>query len=338
MFRRAWIARALILTSATAFLFHSPSPAASWADQLFHEQGHDFGPVPRGAKVRHNFILTNRSDQPLTILNVRASCGCTTGRAASNIVQPNQSTTIEAEMDTRNFVGRKATVLFVTVINSAGREAEARLNVASTILSDIVLNPGTLDFGVVARGKTPAQSLTIDRIGPPGWQIKRMISTSKSIDATLSETHRDDQSVSYLLKVSIRADAPPGPIRDEIRLLTNDPQSPAFPVQFTANIRGDLSASPSLLSLGKLASAEGLEGRFLVRSSLPFTIKAIQGDSEGFTASIDDATPKPLHFVTVRFRPDQTSPRGDLRHAFRLHSSLPGELPLDLTVTLQNNP
>ena len=49
-------------------------------------------------------------------------------------------------MDTRNFVGPKATVLFVTLITASGREAEARLAVSSHILSDIVLNPGRNRF------------------------------------------------------------------------------------------------------------------------------------------------------------------------------------------------
>ena len=46
--------------------------ADEWADSLFSEHGVDFGPVPRGAKVRQNFILTNRLNEALTILDVRA--------------------------------------------------------------------------------------------------------------------------------------------------------------------------------------------------------------------------------------------------------------------------
>ena len=34
---------------------------------------------------------------------------------------------VEAEMDTKNFVGKKATVLFVNLVSADGREAEVRL-------------------------------------------------------------------------------------------------------------------------------------------------------------------------------------------------------------------
>src|SRR3954454_11141885 len=93
----------------------SPGPARAesrnWAEKMFREFGHDFGPVPRGAVVRHNFVMTNRYADALTILDVRASCGCTSGRASATNVAPGQTVNIEAQMDTRNFTGRKATKL-----------------------------------------------------------------------------------------------------------------------------------------------------------------------------------------------------------------------------------
>src|SRR5689334_2287468 len=68
-----------------------PASAASWADGLFAEKGHDFGPIPRGAKVRHDFLLTNRLAEPLSIVHIRASCGCTSGRSSASQVAPGQS-------------------------------------------------------------------------------------------------------------------------------------------------------------------------------------------------------------------------------------------------------
>jgi hypothetical protein len=219
--------------------------AASWADGLFREAGHDFGPVPRGAKLRHPFVLENRLAEPITILDIRASCGCTTGKAGASAVAPGQTAVVEAEMDTRNFVGPKATALFVTLVTASGKQAEVRLGISSTILSDIVLNPGAIDFGAVARGQTPQQTLTIDRVGAPDWRAERMISTSRVLDAPLKQTARSAATVSYMLTVTLKPDAPAGTVRDEIHILTNDPQSPTIPVLVTAQVRGDLTASPS---------------------------------------------------------------------------------------------
>jgi hypothetical protein len=310
--------------------------AASWADGLFSEQKHDFGPVARGAKVRHPFVLTNNLAEPITILNLRASCGCTSGRASSSTVAPGQSAVIDAEMDTRNFVGKKSTSLFVTIVNASGREAEVRLSVASLILADIVLNPGTIDFGTVDHGQTPQLSLTVDRLTAPQWRVERLVTASRAIQGEIVETARSAAGVSYTLTVSLKADAPAGLLRDEVRILTNDPESPGIPVQVTAQIRGDLSAAPSVLSLGRVTSAT--QGRFLIRGSKPFTVVSAEGANDGFKLTVDDATPKPMHFLTVSYRPEEGTSRGDLRHTFRVLTDLPGEPPIDLTAILHVDP
>jgi hypothetical protein len=339
MRRRVWgslaLVSALVLGGAPGL--HA-ARAAGWADKLFNEQAHDFGTVPRGAKLRHTFVLINRLNEPVTLLNVRASCGCTTGRATTSLVPPGGSAAVEAELDTRNFVGKKATVLYVSFVTASGREGEAGLGVSSTILSDIVLNPGTIDFGQVTLGDTPRLTLTVDRLGLPAWRVERMVSACRSIDASMVETARGSQLVSYLLTVQLKADAPAGTFRDEIRLFTNDPETPVFPIQVSGTVRGDVSASPSVLSLGRVASAEGAKGRFLVRASRPFVIRSVEGNGEGFKASADDELAKPVHLVTVTYRPEEGTTRGDLHHAFRVITDLAGEPPLELSMTLHVAP
>src|SRR5690349_19444223 len=98
--------------------------AAAWADRMFPENRHDFGPVPRGSVVKHDFVLVNHLAEPVTILGLRPSCGCTSGRANASVVGPGQSAVIEAQMDTRNFVGPKSTVLYVSLMTAGGKEAE----------------------------------------------------------------------------------------------------------------------------------------------------------------------------------------------------------------------
>jgi hypothetical protein len=326
-----WVAGLVLALAA------GTAQAASWADGLFREAAHDFGPVPRGAKVRHSFVLTNRLTETITILDVRASCGCTTGRAGASTISPGQATVIEAEMDTRNFVGPKSTALFVSLVTASGRQAEVRLGVTSTILSDIVLNPGSIDFGTVVKGQAPQQVLSIERVGDLGWKAERMISASRVLDASLRQTARSAAGVSYTLTVSLKPGAPAGAVRDEIRVLTNDPQSPSIPVLVTAQIRGDLSASPSVLALGDIAK-EGGQGRVLIRASQPFAIVGIEGAGDGFQVGPADASRKPVHVLTISYRPEQGTTRGDLRRSFRVLTDLPGEPPLELTATLHVAP
>jgi hypothetical protein len=312
--------------------------AADWAAGLFSEKAHDFGPVPRGGKFRHAFVLTNRLSESLTILNVRASCGCTTGRAGASQLAPGQSTVVEAEIDTRNFVGPKSTVVYVTLVTAAGKESEARLGISVNILSDVVLNPGSIDFGAVSQGQSPTQVLTIDRIGLPNWRVERMVSASRALTGQLVETARKDATVQYTLTVSLKPEAPTGVIRDEIRLLTNDPETANIPIPVTAIIRGDLVASPSMLALGRLTSASEVQGRFLVRSSKPFSIVAVEGSGDGFSVAPPEPTKATAHILTVIYKPEEGRTRGDIRRTFRVVTDLPGEPPLDLVASCHVEP
>ena len=134
---------------------------------------------------------------------------------------------------------------------AGGQESEIGLGVSSMILSDVVLNPGAVDFGTVGRGRSAEQVLTIDRIGKPDWKITKMVSASKVLRASLQETRRGNGEVGYRLNVSLKPEITSGVVRDEIRLVTNDPETPAIPILVTAQVQGDLSASPSLLPLGE---------------------------------------------------------------------------------------
>ncbi len=312
--------------------------ADEWTDLLFPTNRHDFGVVPRGARVKHDFAMVNRSGETLTIVNLHPSCGCTSGKASARVVEPGASAVVEAEMDTRNFVGLKSTILYVTMMTASGREIEARLGVTSHILSELVLNPGAIEFGVIARGSKPERVLTIDRINALGWRFTRMVSGSRALSAKLVETARNGGAVSYALTVSVKPDAPAGPIRDELRLMSNDPETPSIPVMVTGFVKGELSAAPSILALGRVESEAGVQGRFMVRASRPFVIQAIDGTGEGFTASSDAGKRASSHIVTVSYRPEPGTPRGDLRRVFKVRTDLAGEPPLDLTATLHVAP
>ncbi|WP_165073937.1 DUF1573 domain-containing protein [Paludisphaera rhizosphaerae] len=338
MTRRRMIAA---LTGCLAVWLVGPATvhAANWADSLFVERSHHFGPVPRGAKVKHEFTLINRMGEPVTILNLRPSCGCTSGQASASVVNPGQSATVEAQMDTRNFLGEKSTILFVTLVTASGREAEVRLHVTSHILADIVLNPGSVDFGTVVKGQSATQSITIDRINGANWRFERMVSASRAITAQLVETKREPSgAVQYRLDVGIKPDAPAGPLRDEIQLLSNDRETRSIPVMVTGWVRGDLTASPSLLAMGEATSAEAKQGKFIIRSSQPFAITAVDGAGDGFSVAPLDGQRKTMHILTVAYKPEDGTTRGDLRRIFRVSTDVPGEPPLDLTATIHAAP
>lgn len=59
------------------------------------ETSFDFGKIPQGKPVTHNFILYNLGKDSLKIDNVQASCGCTTPEWSRTPVVSGDKTTIK---------------------------------------------------------------------------------------------------------------------------------------------------------------------------------------------------------------------------------------------------
>ncbi|KAJ3059834.1 hypothetical protein HK102_009797, partial [Quaeritorhiza haematococci] len=86
--------------------------------------------------------------------------------------------------------------------------------------------------------------------------------------------------------------------------------------------------------MGEAASAEGKQGKFIIRASQPFAITAVEGAGDGFSVAPTDGTRKAMHILSVGYKPEEGTTRGDLRRVFRVSTDIPGEPPLDLTATI----
>lgn len=57
---------------------------------------HDFGNIPQGTPVTHEFAFTNEGDAPLILESVKASCGCTTPDWTKAPIAPGATGVIKA--------------------------------------------------------------------------------------------------------------------------------------------------------------------------------------------------------------------------------------------------
>ncbi len=71
----------------------------------FEHEVWDFGEVPEGPKVRHDFWFTNTGKEPLIIHQVRTSCGCTSPFWPKEPILPGQKGKITVEYNTKGRPG-----------------------------------------------------------------------------------------------------------------------------------------------------------------------------------------------------------------------------------------
>lgn len=62
----------------------------------FEKETHDFGGIPQGTPVSHEFKFTNAGDAPIIISEVAPSCGCSVADFSKAPIKPGETGTIKA--------------------------------------------------------------------------------------------------------------------------------------------------------------------------------------------------------------------------------------------------
>jgi hypothetical protein len=178
-----------------------------------------------------------------------------------------------------------------------------RIPVKIDIRSDLVLTPGSINFGAVAVGTKLERKLEVDYAGRPDWKILNVVTKNKYLEARVVETSRAGITVNYDLIVSLLPDAPAGTIHQQIDLLTDDAASPQIPVLVRARVEGDVLVSPSVVQLGSMAPAAESTKTVLVRGSKPFVIDKIACESAPGAFKMPQLTKesKTVHILSFTF-------------------------------------
>ena len=275
----------IVLVSLAAWTAQQ-AQGQDWAREMFDHTSHDFGTVARGAKVEHRFGVENIYLEDAHIVSAEASCGCTTPEVPVELLKTWKKAYVVAKVNTVNFEGQKDVTIKVKFDKPF--PAEVQLFIHCYIRSDVVLEPGSV-YLRAAQGTAAQQRVSVRYAGRPDWQIQRVECTNPSITGKVLEVARGGGMVSYDLTVNLAADAKAGYSREEINLITNDPNPRAqkVPVPVEALVAAPVTVHPSPLIMDPVAAGKlqtPVMRPLLVRSTSPFQI----------TARGNDRSPLPL--------------------------------------------
>jgi hypothetical protein len=304
------------------------APAQGWAEKMFKgHTAHDFGSVPRGAQLSHQFIITNIYAVRMEITGIKSGCGCVTATAAKRVLEPRESTVLDVRMDARRFAGPKA----VGVRVSVGPEyiSSCELRITANSRADVVFNPGQVTFGNVTRGQTPSQTIDVEYAGVLKWQVTEVLAKDTPYDASVREIYRRPGQVGYQLKVTLKPDAPLGALKHELFLKTNDPASPLVPVLVEAVVGSALTVSPATLNLGAFKADAPLTRRVILKGSKPFRVVAVEGTGDGVElGAAPSAEASPVQTVTFKCQPPRP---GEFRRVLKIKTTLQDD-PVAVTI------
>jgi hypothetical protein len=276
--------------------------AQDWAVKMFDRTSHDFGSVARGAKAVGVFKIKNIYEETVHIAGVRSSCGCSSPRVVNPTLKTYETGEIVVKYNTGSFLGYKSATITVTIDQPF--YAEVQLQVQGYIRSDVVFNPGAVQFGAVDQGQTAEQKVAVNYAGRGDWRLLDVQSAYQHVEVEVHQTNNIGGQISYELLVRLKDDAPAGYINEQLVLVTNDDRMQRIPLTMEGRVVPDVTVSPSPLYLGDLKPGETVTKQLVVRGKRPFKITDIACGDKSFQFEKPDES-KRLHLVGVTFTANQ---------------------------------
>jgi len=311
--------RAVVVVLMCVFGLPGPLGAQEWARKMFQTTSHDFGTVARGAKAEFRFALSNIYLEDVNIASVRSSCGCTTPQIENGFLKTYEKGAIVATFNTPKFLGSKGATLTVTFDKPF--YAEVQLQVRGYIRSDVVFNPGSVEFGTVPQGVPAERRVAVNYAGRNDWQILAVQSSNPHVSTQVIETARGNGLVSYELAVRLDPNSPPGYLNDHLVLQTNDRRSTQVPLAVEGRVQSAITVSPASLFMGVIQAGQKVTKQLVVKGSKPFRILSITCDDKAFEFDTSGETaPKPVHLIPVTFAAGHDS--GKVTKTIRIETDL----------------
>ncbi len=166
--------------------FKMPAPPQNFSPPTIEIQQPDFdwGTAVQGEVIRHSFTVENKGGAPLTITQVKPSCGCTTAAKPEKPIEPGAKGLITLEVDTKKFSGQiKKTA---EVISNAG-PVPAKLSMGGKVDALFSIEPAAPKIDLVRGVPVEPVKLVLKRTSKLPLKIKELKTEQKVLKAELKE-------------------------------------------------------------------------------------------------------------------------------------------------------
>jgi len=293
-----------------------------WTDKTF-----EFGSVPQGSVVAHDFTFKNVGTADLQIQRVTPSCGCTATSVSSSTIKAGETGTIKVEFDTAGFSGSKTKT--VEVLTSDLETPEVLLTVRGTILPGVTTKPGRVEFGEISPGAEESawqRNFRIDISDRSALKVSKVSSFSKFITVQ----PLSGNSGEYMVRLS--SDAPRGEFRDRVVIEFEGGHQAPLNVPVIASIRGDLRIVPSTVSFGVIEGSAPIERRVRFDNTGTKPVKILSVESHDSAVSVSKTEVQPGKRAVLVVRLDPAKITQDLRASVDVVTDHPTENRLTMSV------
>lgn len=340
--RRARLAPAILLLAAVAAL----PAAAQDAPQGFaaisvQPEALDFGVMEQNQSRKQELTIRNDGGIDLEILDVATSCGCTVAEPGTRKIKPGQSTTLAVTFSSGQFQGPQHKILTIRSNDVATPTLEIGVN--AVVHVPIVVNPQRQLFAFThaRRGVNEPQQAYFTAMDIPRLELKAERVRPDLFDIKIENGVGGDPRQG-IVTLSVRPDAPYGPINEVVRIGTNDPNRPSIDFEVIGAVLHDIDVVPDQLNLRYLERDKPINRELRVTTTVPglkFKVTGAQIDLPEFKVSIEERIPGKETVIVLKGAPIATTdPRaiaagGRIQGTLRITTDQPAQPELQVKVT-----
>ncbi len=266
------------------------------------EPTYEFGAVPQGTLVVHEFEMKNTGTKDLQIQKITASCGCTAATVDASSVKAGEVGKIKVSFDTSGFSGAKTKT--VEVLTSDSESPEFLLSLKGTVLPGVITEPRRIEFGELSPGGDQSRwshdfSVAIQE----GSELKISQVQTFAKYLRVSEIERSDRGGRF--KIEVLPDAPRGELRDRVVVEFAGGRQQSVNIPVIGSIKGDLRLVPSTVSFGVIQGAQPLERRVRFENQAKQNVKVLSvvSSNPAVSASLIDVQAGRRGVLVVRVDP-----------------------------------
>lgn len=295
---------------------------------VFREKSFNFGEITeQGGNADHEFVFTNASGRPVSILSVQASCGCTTPDWTKQPVAPGKTGFIKASFDPKGRPGYFNKTLSVTtnlggnaiLLEIKGEVVLAKQEVSAASYpvkkGSLKLKAGSFNVGKVFINKeTPVREFDVYNDGTTPIHFSKSVGPTH-IKVQAPEVLKPNEHGVVRIIYDGRIKNQYGFVTDNVELLTDDESLPvkSFPVYatieefFPARSGATLAKAPILsmevttinIERVKLGSSTERQVKLKNAGKEDLNIRALQGNCSCVNSTVDSQKLKPGDETTL---------------------------------------
>jgi hypothetical protein len=304
----------------------SPAAPASQPKAVAVEPIKDFGSIPKGDKVNHDFEIRNEGSSTLEITDARPGCGCTVA-SFDKSVAPGKSGRVHVVFDSGSFNGPVAKG--VTVYTNDPANPQIELTLRAKVEPYIAVKPGYARYSIV-RGEGKEGTIVQTLYAPDGspMDVVKVDSPFPYLkvgfrEAQEGERLSDVKVKQWRVETTLSSEAPVGPLAGMVTVHTNHAKQKLVEIPVSGFVRPVLAVTPPKADFGRIELKQPHRRSFSVKNFATEPIKVISVDppGQGFEAKVESLE-EGRNYV-VRLTLDPGLPKGPFHKQLTIHTDSP---------------